>query len=98
MKTAASTTALILLLLSALPAAAAPVGTSTSQSASITVNLDGEAYRLNTLIGYTRATQGLAVSIGQGTLFSTGQPAGAWNNTGFSETFTIPQAVIEAFY
>lgn len=89
---------LLLLAILAVPALAAPIGTRTSQSLTMSANVDSFAYRVNSMVVLTRTAQGMSVSVSPATLFSTTQPAGPQNNTGFSESFTIPQSVIDALF
>ena len=90
---------LLLLTALALPAlAAAPIGTRTSQSLVSSAAVDAFSYRVSSLVSFQRTAQGLLVTTTPANLFSTTQPAGPENNAGFSESFTIPQSVIDAFF
>ncbi|WP_243358941.1 hypothetical protein [Fundidesulfovibrio terrae] len=80
------------------PALAAPLGTQTSQSTTLSVNVDSFAYRLTALMNLANTAQGMSVSVGPGNLQSVAQPAGPVNNSSFFETFTIPMSVINFFY
>ncbi|MBI4804496.1 MAG: hypothetical protein HY795_04605 [Desulfovibrio sp.] len=90
--------ALLVLGMLACPAFAAPIGTQTSQSVTLSATVDGFSYRVNSSMILTRVAQGMSVSIGPANLFSVSQPAGPENNAGFSETFIIPMSVIDSFY
>ena len=92
-------TLLLFLIVLALPAfAAAPIGTQSSQSAVFSSAVDAFSYRVSSLVTFTRTAQGLLVTTTPATLFSATQPAGPENNAGFSESFTIPLSVINAFF
>lgn len=80
------------------PALAAPLGTQTSQSTTLSVNVDSFAYRLTTMMNLTNTAQGLSVALGPGNLQSVVQPTGPQNNAGFFESFLIPMSVINFFY
>jgi hypothetical protein len=89
---------LIALALAAVSVPAAPAGAQTSLTATANVSIDGYGYRLNSMASYQRTSQGLVVTIGPGSIFSTVQPAGPETGDAFQASFTIPADVIFGFY
>lgn len=89
---------LFVLLGAAQPAVSASIGTQTSQLNSMSVTVDGFAYRLSSTTTYTRSSGGMGVDVSSGNMFSVTQPAGPQNNAGYSVFFTIPQDIIDLYY